>query len=282
MLLMRRFVTAGVFVFTGWASWAEPVPLGDDTMKQTLAGRTVQLDTPFGVSIPISFQPNGLMSGKAGVLTYFLGAESDRGRWWVADGKLCQKWFKWLDAQPNCMRLAKDGHTLFWRRDDGMSGTATIQASLPPGVERGPQGLGGPVDAPEPRHQPVTAQASMAASPVSAIVAAASRVRAPAPPVTKTAALVPLSHHSRPPIEPSDSREAERERPVTVSVSQVTMPEQDYRWCAVPDAVSDASPDLVFVARLGYADSEPLPSASACLTAEPALRHVAKLGIDPR
>jgi hypothetical protein len=280
---MRRLVIAGALVATtGWAARAEPVPLGDDTVKQTLAGRTVQLDTPLGVSIPIVFQPNGLMSGKAGVLAYFLGAESDRGRWWVANGKLCQKWFKWLDAQPNCMRLAKDGHTLYWRRDDGMSGTATIQASLPPGAERGPNALGGPVDAPEPRRPPVTTQASMAASPVSAIVAAASRVRASPPPVTKTAALVLLSHHSRPPIEPSDSRKAEHEHPVIVAVSQLTMPEQDYRWCAAPDAVSAASPDLVFVARLGYADSDPLPSASACLTAEPALRHVAKLGIDPR
>jgi hypothetical protein len=281
---MRRLVIAGALVVTtGWAARAEPVPLGDDTMKQTLAGKTVQLKTPFGVSIPISFQPNGLMSGKAGVLTYFLGAEQDRGRWWVSDGKLCQKWFKWLDAQPNCMRLAKEGHTLYWRRDDGMSGTATIEASLPPGADRAPSGLGGPVDAPEPaRHAPVTAQASMAASPVSAIVAAASRVRAPTPAVTKTAALVPLSHHGRPPIEPSDSREAEHERPATVAMSQVTMPEQDYRWCAAADAGSGVSPDLVFVARLGYADSELLPSASACLTAEPALRHVAKFGLDVR
>ena len=60
-------------------------------------------------SIPITYHGNGLMSGKAGVLEYFLGAEADRGKWWVANGKLCQKWFKWLDAQPSCMQLKQDG-----------------------------------------------------------------------------------------------------------------------------------------------------------------------------
>jgi len=82
------------------------------------------------------------MSGKAGVLEYFLGAEADRGRWWIADGKLCQKWFKWLDAQPSCMRLQQDGNKIFWRRDDGVSGTAHIVAGLPLGAESAPRALG--------------------------------------------------------------------------------------------------------------------------------------------
>ena len=60
---------------------------------------------------------------------------------------------------------------------------------------------------------------------------------------------------------------------------------QDNRWChaVLPAATgTDASPDLVIVARLPYAGSE-LPSpTNACLTAEPALRHLAKLGIDAR
>jgi hypothetical protein len=287
LLLMRRIVTAGMFVFTGWASWAEPVPLGDDSLKQALAGKTIQLDTPLGVAIPIVFQPNGLMSGKAGVLTYFLGAESDRGRWWVSDGKLCQKWFKWLDAQPNCMRLAKEGHRLFWRRDDGLSGTATIEASLPPGADRAPQGLGGPVDAPEPRPTPVTTQASVAVTPASAHIPTPSLVPAPKPVFAKAAALVPPAR-SRPTVHSDDQREGGHERQMLVVTSNVTLAEQDYRWCETSDAVgaasalSDVSPNLAFVARLGYTDAEMPPSASACLTAEPALRHIAKFGIDAR
>src|SRR4026208_2247363 len=117
-LFMRRSIVAGICVLAGWSACAEPVVLGDETLKQAIAGKTVHLDTPLGVAIPIAYHGNGLMSGKAGVLEYFLGAEADRGRWWVADGKLCQKWFKWLDAQPSCMRLRQDGSKIFWRRDD--------------------------------------------------------------------------------------------------------------------------------------------------------------------
>src|SRR5262249_12879425 len=106
--------------------------------------KTVHLDTPFGVAIPITYHANGLMSGKAGVLEYFLGAQVDRGRWWVSDGKLCQKWFKWLDAQPSCMRLRRDGDKVSWRRDDGLSGTATIPSGLAPGAGSAPRGVGGP------------------------------------------------------------------------------------------------------------------------------------------
>src|SRR5262249_61015129 len=114
-----------------------------------VAGKTVHLDTPLGVAIPITYHANGLMSGKAGVLEYFLGAQVDRGRWWVSGGKLCQKWFKWLDAQPSCMRLKQDGDKIIWRRDDGLSGTATIASGFALSAEAAPRGVGGPRDAPE-------------------------------------------------------------------------------------------------------------------------------------
>jgi hypothetical protein len=145
---MRRLIVAGICILAGWSAYAEPVVLSDETLKQAVAGKTVQLDTPLGVAIPITYHGNGLMSGKAGVLEYFLGAETDRGRWWVADGRLCQKWFKWLDAQPSCMRLKQDGSKIFWKRDDGVSGTATIATGLPPGAEAGARGLGGPAQTP--------------------------------------------------------------------------------------------------------------------------------------
>jgi hypothetical protein len=146
-VLVRLLVGAGVFVLICCSAQAEPVTLGGDTLHQALAGKTVHLDTPLGVAIPITYHANGIMSGKAGVLEYFLGAEADRGRWWIADGKLCQKWFKWLDAQPSCMRLQQDGDRIFWRRDDGVSGTARIVAGLPLGAENAPRALGGPIRA---------------------------------------------------------------------------------------------------------------------------------------
>ena len=227
------------------------------------------------------------MSGKAGVLAYFLGAESDRGRWWVSNGKLCQKWFKWLDAQPNCMRLSKEGHRLFWRRDDGMSGTATIEASLPPGADRAPQGLGGPVDVQEPGHPTLTAQASVAVAPASAHMHAPSLVQAPKPVFAKAAALVSPAR-SRPPAHADELREGGHERQIVIATSSMTLAEQDHRWCEPSEAVAAASaasavsPDLAFVARLGYADAEMPSSGTACLTAEPALRQIAKFGIDAR
>ena len=139
LLLMRCLILAAVCVVAGGPACAQPVDLGDEGLKQTVTGKTVHLDTPFGVAIPITYHGNGLMSGKAGVLEYFLGAQADRGRWWVANGKLCQKWFKWLDAEPSCMQLKQDGNKILWRRDDGLSGTATIASALPPGTEQGTQ-----------------------------------------------------------------------------------------------------------------------------------------------
>ncbi len=146
---MRCLILAAVCVVAGGPACAQPVDLGDEGLKQTVTGKTVHLDTPFGVAIPITYHGNGLMSGKAGVLEYFLGAQADRGRWWVANGKLCQKWFKWLDAEPSCMQLKQDGNKILWRRDDGLSGTATIASALPPGAQQGPNALGGPVPSPK-------------------------------------------------------------------------------------------------------------------------------------
>ena len=145
---VRFILIAGVFVLIGHSAQAEPVTLGGDMLQRAVAGKTVHLDTPLGVAIPITFHANGTMSGKAGVLEYFLGAEADRGRWWIADGKLCQKWFKWLDAQPSCMRLQQDGDRIFWRRDDGVNGTARIVAGLPLDAEAAPRALGGPIPLP--------------------------------------------------------------------------------------------------------------------------------------
>src|SRR5581483_10999459 len=144
------------FLFASWPVQAEPVTLDDEALKHAVAGKTVHLDTPLGIAIPIVFHGNGMMSGQAGVLSYILGAEKDRGRWWIADGKLCQRWFNWLDAKPNCMRVQLDGTKVYWQSDDGKSGTATIASALPPGAKSAPSALGGPAseEAPRARRSP--------------------------------------------------------------------------------------------------------------------------------
>ena len=122
---------------------AEPVPLSGKTLSEIVPGASVHLDTPLGTKLPVKYAANGLISGEAGGLAWFLGSASDRGRWWVADDKLCQKFFKWFDAGVQCLKLKRDGDKLFWSRDDGKTGTATLVAAAP--IDEKPFALGHPV-----------------------------------------------------------------------------------------------------------------------------------------
>jgi hypothetical protein len=278
---MRQLIVAGICVLAAWSARAEPVPLGDDTLKPTLAGKTVRLDTPLGVSIPITYHGNGLMSGKAGVLEYFLGAEQDRGRWWVADGKLCQKWFKWLDAQPSCMRLKQAGSRIFWQRDDGMSGTATIEAGLPSGADTRPRGLGAPVEGSPPARPAATTEPRERVARASLALPPALLRRAPA----EAAPPAPESR-PQPAIDNADAGlgSPDHDKPkITFIAEHVPTSGHDDGWCRagaqmVPD--TDAPPGLVVVARLPYGPGELASLAGACLSAELALRRVAVLALE--
>lgn len=282
---MRRFIVAGVCVLAGWPAYAEPLVLGDEALKQAVAGKTIHLDTPFGVAIPITYHGNGLMSGKAGVLEYFLGAHADRGRWWVANGRLCQKWFKWLDAQPSCMQLKQDGDKIAWRRDDGMSGTATIASALPPGAEAAPHGLGGPIQTPQLAQTLMATEPPESATPASIDLPPATLRRVPKAAAPKAVAAAAQPVLQPPPGGLDATSGFAAHGALSVVPEHPAGAEQNDRWChAIHSAAvqADAVPELVFVARLPYVGSE-LPSPpNACLTAEPPLRHVAKMGIDVR
>jgi hypothetical protein len=39
---------------------------------------------------------------------------------------LCHKWTKWFDGVLQCLRISQEGSRIFWRRDDGETGTAVI------------------------------------------------------------------------------------------------------------------------------------------------------------
>ncbi|MGE3229063.1 MAG: SH3 domain-containing protein [Hyphomicrobium sp.] len=106
---------------------AEPVPLANDELKQTVSGSVVEIDTPVGTTVPMRFGTDGLVSAEAGVLAPVLGAAKDRGRWWVDGDKLCTKWFRWFDAGVRCLTIARDGSRIYWRKvDDGETGTGTL------------------------------------------------------------------------------------------------------------------------------------------------------------
>jgi hypothetical protein len=100
----------------------------DEAVRTLVSGKTVLIDAVFGASIQVVFRPTGSMLGQAGSLAYLLGAASDEGRWWIAQGRLCQRWKTWLDRETQCLRLREDGATIRWVRDDGKTGTARFAA----------------------------------------------------------------------------------------------------------------------------------------------------------
>jgi len=123
---------AVLLVFTG-ASQAQPQLLTQVQIAEIVPGATFHLDSPLGMVLPVRFAPDGTMSGRASsTLGFFLGGDTDSGRWWIADGRLCKKWTKWFKAKANCVTLKREGMRLYWERPDGEKGTATIVVPAPP------------------------------------------------------------------------------------------------------------------------------------------------------
>jgi hypothetical protein len=90
-----------------------------------VSGKTVVISSEIG-SLPIAYAANGTMSGKAQALGLITGKAQDSAHWWVAGDRLCQKWSSWLDNKSDCFTLRVNGTQVFWRRDDGKTGTAII------------------------------------------------------------------------------------------------------------------------------------------------------------
>ena len=118
-------------ILFGWAAsaWAEPSSLTGEALRQAVSGKAVLIETPIG-SFPVHYKSDGTMTGQSPAFVASLGTEKDRGQWWIADDHLCQRWYRWLDAKQYCFKLQRSGATVHWRRDDGLSGTATIRAPV--------------------------------------------------------------------------------------------------------------------------------------------------------
>jgi hypothetical protein len=279
-LFMRWHVIIGALILTSSSALADRVSLRGEALKQTLAGKTVRLDTPFGVAIPITFHGNGLMSGKAGVLEYLLGADADRGRWWVVDDRLCQKWFKWLDAQPSCMRLQQEGQRIFWERDDGLNGTATIEVAFAPGADGPPRALGGPIQPPEMARSLTATELHEENQPPEGVAKAVSHRHAAMRPTSKPA--LAASEWQQPPTGTSDYWNFALSSRMIPAFGEGARGQED-RWCEAlepivkPDTAS--VPSLVYVDRLMYGYPATGWSAQACFTTEPALKEIAKLTV---
>jgi hypothetical protein len=107
---------------------AEPTKLAGDELRQAVSGKTVYLNIS-GFELPISYAPNGRMTGKMGTVAASFSrgdGASDSGKWWVADDQLCQKWTSWMNSKQYCYKLTRQGSTVHWVRNDGHHGTARI------------------------------------------------------------------------------------------------------------------------------------------------------------
>jgi hypothetical protein len=100
--------------------------MSGDALKQAISGKTVYLDTPYGLALPISYRPDGTMSARAGQLASYVGSANDSGSWWVSRNRVCHKWSQWLKGETHCVTLSQSGGTIHWKSDEGTTGTARI------------------------------------------------------------------------------------------------------------------------------------------------------------
>jgi hypothetical protein len=108
-------------------AYAGEEALTGEALQNAVSGRTVYIDTPMG-EVPIRYLKNGSVHGSTELA--LLDGEStpvDRGRWWVADNKLCLRWRNWMEGATHCFTMHRLTPTrVRWRREDGKSGIARL------------------------------------------------------------------------------------------------------------------------------------------------------------
>jgi hypothetical protein len=124
---MLRTVVATVCLCSFDIAIAAPVQLTGQSLSEMIAGAVVELDTPLGTKLSITYGDDGRMTGRAGALAFHLGASRDNGKWWVTSDQLCQKWETWFKTETQCMRIKKEGPRIHWASRDGKTGTGTVQ-----------------------------------------------------------------------------------------------------------------------------------------------------------
>jgi len=126
--MISRIVMASVIglSLTGMAM-ADTGPLKGPALKRTLSNKTLHLNTPLGVTMPIKFRRNGTMIGRAKpALARYTGSKYDKGVWWIKGNRVCQKWRRWLSGRSYCFSLHMRGRMVYWRRNYGRTGTGII------------------------------------------------------------------------------------------------------------------------------------------------------------
>ena len=294
---------AGLIVTT--SASAAPVTLTGAAIRDLLTGRTLNLDTPLGSSLPVALNDDGSMTGKAGDLGFYLGSDKDQGKWWTKGSRLCQKWNRWLYGAENCMRIKQDGETLTWLRDDGMSGTARLMpearpkpllpavlTATPSAKVPAPYALGGP--RPETEDYEDVSPSAASTSVAALASPAVSQTKAPPehPPVIKQdhIARLELGELSRAPAD--DVRKPVTDTawplPLRFEMNPDTLaglvrarrvaPEAD--WCrdhanAAPSRAP--LPNLFLEAAAGLGSDTMEPPKGSCVGAQPSLQELSRL-----
>jgi hypothetical protein len=110
-------------------SMASPAaPLTDAQIRQKVVGKRIYLATPLGGEFPLHYKTDGQVdgSGEALGIGKFV-RPTDKGKWWISQNQLCQKWQTWYDGKPMCFKLRSLGaDKLAWVQDNGDEGTARI------------------------------------------------------------------------------------------------------------------------------------------------------------
>lgn len=103
--------------------------LTEEMLKHYIPGAQINLDTPLGSVIPVTYEADGSLHGKAGAVAFFLGSQTDRGKWWISRSRLCQQWKTWFNGRKNCVKVyRRDDNRISWIDQDGDKGTGTIVA----------------------------------------------------------------------------------------------------------------------------------------------------------
>lgn len=132
-MLKTALMTAAVFATLAFAAplsetQAGEAALSGDGLRKAVSGKTVFLNIS-GFELPIQYSSRGTMKGSMGTVAAAFSrgdGSTDRGKWWIADDQLCQKWSSWMESRTYCYKFSLTGKTVHWVRNDGRTGTARI------------------------------------------------------------------------------------------------------------------------------------------------------------
>jgi hypothetical protein len=102
--------------------------LTGDVLRQLVSGRTVYLAVPLGGEFPLSYRPDGTVTGDGnavGLGRFYAARET--GRWFMTGNSLCQQFPTWYSGQRLCFTVSKLGaDKIRWTRDNGDTGVARV------------------------------------------------------------------------------------------------------------------------------------------------------------